>query len=56
MVQRWTSSGWATLTTLRTDDHGNATTTLRIPFTIGLRAIDPDSGSIWGATSATVVR
>jgi len=56
VVQRWTSTGWATLTVLPTDLSGNSTTTLRIPFAVGLRAVVADSGQIWGATSASVAR
>ena len=56
LLQRWTSTGWATVRTLTTDDRGNVATTLRVPFTVGLRAVDADSSTIWGATSASTIR
>jgi len=55
-IQRYTTDGWVTLRNVRTDANGNLTAGLRIPFSVTLRAVDPDSLEVWGAVSATQVR
>jgi GH25 family lysozyme M1 (1,4-beta-N-acetylmuramidase) len=51
VVQRWTTSGWITVTSARTNRLGNIRIALHIPFTVGVRLIDGPSASVWGATS-----
>ena len=55
LLQRWTSTGWATLDTLTTDRLGHVATTRRIPFTVGLRLVTADTATIWGAATAQTV-
>lgn len=54
-VQRWTRVGWRRLTTARTDSHGNIRVALHIPFTVGLRLVDPSSANTWGIASASQI-
>lgn len=54
-IQRWTSTGWRRLTTARTDSHGNIRVALHIPFTVGLRLVDPSSANTWGVSSTSQI-
>lgn len=54
-VQRFTSSGWVTIRTVTTDAAGHIALTLVIPFRVGLRLVDADTGVVFGATSNSVV-
>lgn len=54
-IQRWTRTGWSRLTTVRTDNHGNIRVALHIPFTVGLRLVDPSSANTWGIASASQI-
>ncbi len=50
-LQRWTRTGWATIRTLQTDESGHVSTTLRIPFTVGLRLLTADQDGFFGAAT-----
>ena len=54
-LQRYTSSGWATLRTLRTDARGHVDVHLRLPFRAGLRLTARDTATTFGAPTAPTV-
>jgi len=56
-VQRWSTSGWIPVRTAHTDVNGHIDTTVRVPWTVGLRLYTPDTAAYFGAvTPAVVVR
>lgn len=55
-VQRYTSSGWRTLRTLRADSRGHVTARIRIPFRVGVRLTTRDTPTTFGATTVPAVR
>ena len=54
-LQRYTTHGWATLRTLRTDPRGHVDASLRIPFRAGLRLTTRDTSTTFGATTAQTI-
>ena len=54
-LQRWTTNGWATIRTLRTDPLGHVSAAVRIPFTVGLRLWSPDTPTTFGAVTVPTV-
>lgn len=55
-VQRYTSSGWRTLRTLRSDSRGHVTARIRIPFRVGVRLTTRDTPTTFGAITVPAVR
>lgn len=54
-LQRYTSRGWTTLRTLRTDARGHVDATVRVPFRAGFRLTTRDSATTFGATTASAI-
>ncbi len=54
-LQRYTTSGWTTLRTLRTDTRGHVDVSLRIPFRAGLRLTTRDTATTFGATTPQAI-
>ncbi len=52
-VQRWSTRGWITVRTVRTDVNGHIDTTVRIPWKVGIRLSTPDSSAYFGAVTAS---
>ena len=50
-LQRYTSRGWETIRTLRTDRRGHVSASVRIPFRAGLRLATADNATAFGAVT-----
>jgi len=55
VVQRWSTSGWITVGTARTDVNGHIDTRVHIPWTVGLRLYTLNTGAYFGAVTPEVV-
>lgn len=54
-IQRWTRSGWVTISVLATDGSGNLQARLHIPFRVGLRAVRGPDATVRAVDSAPLI-